>query len=99
MRIDLECGACFPQMHIKLRNKCQSAPATSAIDAAKADWATALRVAASRGSGFSREFYPFATKVAPTGHYLRRAPRRAIDLASNAAHERLLEVPFKRITG
>jgi hypothetical protein len=28
-----------------LRNKCQSAPGTSAIDAAKADWATALRVA------------------------------------------------------
>ncbi len=42
-------------MSIELRNKCQSTPGTVAIDAAKADWATALRVAASRGSGFSRE--------------------------------------------
>ncbi len=55
-----------------------------------------MRVAASRGSGFSHELIRFATKVAPTGHYLRHAPRRAIDLASNAAHERYLEVPFSR---
>jgi len=33
-------------MHIELRNKCQSAPGTAAIDATKADWGTALRVAA-----------------------------------------------------
>ncbi len=30
------------------------------------------------------------------GHYLRHASRRAIDLASNAAHERYIEVPFSR---
>ena len=43
-------------MQIRPRNKCQSAPGTLGIDTSWADWATALRVAARCGSGFSREY-------------------------------------------
>ncbi len=50
--------------------------------------ATALRVA-------TRSRRDFVARLAKDlGHYLRHASRRAIDLASNAAHERYLEVPF-----
>ena len=46
------------------------------------------------GAALAANLYPFATKVAPTGHSLRHASRRAIDLASNAARETYIELPF-----
>ena len=77
-------------MHKKPRNKRQSAVGTVPIDAARADWATALRVAA-------RSRRDFVARLAKDyGHSLRHAPRRAIDLASNAAQERYIEVPSWR---
>ncbi len=49
--------------------------------------ATAHRVAA-------RSRRDFVARLAKDqGHSLRHAPRRAIDLASNAAHERYIETP------
>ncbi len=70
-------------------NKCQSAINTVASinhSSGLGHGPCGLRPAV--GAALAANLYPFATKVAPTGHYLRHASRRAIDLASNAAHER-----------
>ncbi len=55
--------------------------------------AVGAALAAKRKAWFHSRLKPLL-QVAPTGHSLRHAPRRAIDLASNAARERYIEVPF-----